>query len=328
MKHQHLASYLSLMALIVASACSSAHAVTFTPPATGGAPSQSTGGASRGNFFVPATGRSAPSQSTGGASRGNFFAPAPGRTAPSQSTGGASRGHLFTPTPGRSAPSQAAGGASRGDLFKPATGNGSPTKTAGGASRVGTYYLNPSMVGAGGPAALIALLPQSFYGTTLSDRPTILVYLPASNAEKAVFSLKDEAGNMLYQTTISVAGKMGIIPVRLPADAPALAIGKNYQWFVALKLDGELNPSTPYVDGWIQRIQPNVEVAAAMQQGDLLQRATVLGKNGVWYDCVATLAALHAAQPDNAALTQQWAELLSSVGLQDIKTMPVLMSAN
>jgi hypothetical protein len=153
------------------------------------------------------------------------------------------------------------------------------------------------------------------------------VYIPASNAEEAVFSLKDEAGNMQHQMTIPVAGKTGVIAITLPAAASALEVGKNYQWFVALKLDGQLSPSSPYVDGWVQRIQPSAELAVAMQQQDALKRATALGKSGVWYDCAATLASLYAAQPSSVTLTSQWSELLSSVGLKEIKTSPVLLSA-
>ena len=256
------------------------------------------------------------------------FTPPKGNSAPRQATGGASRGNLFTPNKGNSAPRQATGGASRGNLFTPAKGNNAPQQASGGASRLGTYYLNPSTVAAKGPAALIALLPQSFYGTTISQRPTILVYFPASNAEEAVFSLKDEAGNTQYQMTIPVAHKAGVIAVKLPADAPALAVGKNYQWFLALKVDGILSPSSPYVDGWIQRIQPTAALTTAMQQEDLLKRAEAFGKNGVWYDCVATLAALHTAQSNNVAIIKQWEELLSSVSLKDIATVPVVVSAN
>jgi hypothetical protein len=166
-------------------------------------------------------------------------------------------------------------------------------------------------------------LPENFYGTTVSERPTILVYLPASNAQEAVFSLKDEAGNMQHQMTIPVAGKTGVIAIKLPANAPTLAVGKNYQWFLALKVDGQLSPSTPYVDGWVQRIQPSAELATAMQQQDALKRATALGKNGVWYDCVATLAATYTAQPNDVTLRKQWEELLSSVSLKEIVTASI-----
>ncbi|MEH2198662.1 DUF928 domain-containing protein [Nostoc sp.] len=305
MKPRYLASTLSIIALFASSTWNSANAVTFTPPINNGAPSQATGGASRGNFFIPTSGKGAPSQATGGASRGSLFTPSAGKGAPRQATGGASRGSLFTPSAGKGAPSQA----------------------SGGASRVGTYYLNTSTESAG-PAALIALLPQSFYGTTVSERPTILVYLPVSNAEEAVFSLKDETGNTQYQMTIPIALKTGAIAIKLPADAPALVVGKNYHWFLAVKVDGQLSPSTPYVDGWIQRIQPNAELATAMQQQDALKRAIAFGKNGVWYDCVETLAALHSAQPTNVTLTKQWEELLSSVNLKEIVTVPLLGSTN
>ncbi len=256
------------------------------------------------------------------------FTPPTNSGAPRQSTGGASRGSLFTPSAGKGAPRQATGGASRGKLFTPSAGKGAPRQASGGASRVGTYYLNQSTVSTTEPAALIALLPQSFYGTTVSERPTILVYLPASNAQEALFSLKDEAGNMQHQMSIPVAGKTGVMAIKLPANAPALAVGKNYQWFLALKVDGQLSPSTPYVDGWVQRIQPNAELAAEMQEKDALKQATALGKNGVWYDCVATLAATYTAQPNNATLRKQWEELLSSVSLKEIVTANLLASTN
>ncbi|MBN3951636.1 MAG: DUF928 domain-containing protein [Nostoc sp. NMS7] len=306
MKRRYLAGTLSLIALIASNAWTSANAVTFTPPTNSGSPSQATGGASRGSMFTPTAGKGAPRQATGGASRGN----------------------LFTPAAGKGAPQQGSGGASYGDLFTPAAGKGTPQQGSGGASRVGTYYLNPSTVSATEPAALIALLPQNFYGTTVSERPTILVYLPASNAQEAVFSLKDEAGNLQHQMKIPVAGKTGVIAIKLPANAPALTVGKNYQWFLALKLGGQLSPSTPYVDGWVQRIQPSAELATAMQGQDALKRATTLGKNGVWYDCVATLAAVYTAQPNNATLRKQWEELLSSVSLKEIVTANLLASTN
>ena len=350
MKRRYLASTLSVIALIASNAWTSAHAVTFTPPTNSGAPSQATGGASRGSIFTPTAGKGAPRQATGGASRGNLFTPTAGKGAPRQATGGASRGNLFTPvagkgTPrqatggasrgnlfipvaGKGTPQQATGGASRGNLFTPAAGKGTPQQASAGASRVGTYYLNRSTVSPTEPAALIALLPQSFYGTTMSERPTILVYLPASNAQEAVFSLKDEAGNMQHQMNIPVAGKTGVIAIKLPANAPALAVGKNYQWFLALKVDGQLSPSTPYVDGWVERIQPSTELATAMQEQDALKRATALGKNGVWYDCVGTLAATYTAEPSNATLRKQWEELLSSVSLKEIVTANLLASSN
>jgi Domain of Unknown Function (DUF928) len=279
-------------------------------------------------LFAPPPNQGAPTQSTGGASRSGIkFAPPKGQGAPSQSTGGASRGSLFQPPPGQGAPSQSTGGAARGRLFQPVKGRGAPLRAAGGASRVGRYDLNPHANPAGpaaGPAALIALLPQTYSGTTVLAHPTLMAYLPASSVKTAIFSLKDEAGKMVYQQNLAISGEAGLVAITLPATTPALEVNKQYQWYVALPVDGDLNPSTPYVDGWIQRIEPTAPVAAALQQPDLLKQAEALGAHGVWYDCVAKLATVRATQPQSKVLNQQWQELLESVGLQEIAQVPLV----
>ncbi len=300
MKYQSIASALGVFALVASSAWTPVQAVPFSPPPGNGVPSQATGGASRGNLFVNTRSRTV-----------------------RQATGGASRGTLFQPRGNRRAPQSAVGGASRGGFFQPARTNRAPRVATGGASRMGRQELDPSIVGSTGPAAMLALLPQSYYGTTISERPTILVYLPATGAEQAVFSLKDEAGNSVYETEVAVSKEAGVRTIALPKDAPALEVNKNYQWFLALKVDGRLNPSTPYVDGWIQRIQPSTELAAVLKQGDALQRAKALGAEGVWYDCVSTLASLRAGQP-TSDLAQQWSELLESVELSAIDQAPMV----
>jgi hypothetical protein len=279
--------------------------------------------------FTPASDSGAPSQATGGASRGRFFKSPKSAPTPSQATGGASRGSFFNPPTDQGAPQQASGGASRGRFFMPKD-KGVPQRASGGASRVGRYDLNRSPStsenpsASNGPAALVAMLPQGFSGTTIAARPTIMVYVPASTAKTAVFSLKDDVGNMVYQQQLDVSGKAGLVAIALPANAPALAVNQNYQWYMALQIDGELNPSTPYVDGWIQRITASPAVATAMQQADGLKQAEVLGNNGIWYDCVAKLAGLRAQSPDRPELDKHWAELLESVGLQDVTQVSLI----
>jgi hypothetical protein len=319
-------------------------AVMFSPPPDSGNPSQATGGASRGGLFAPKSGESAPSRATGGASR-NLFAPKSGESAPSRATGGASR-NLFAPKSDRStvgnnaaggasrgdlfAPksdqstvgNNAAGGASRGDLFAPKPGESTVDNAAGGASREGRRYINNRDRNIEQqPAAILALLPQSYFGTTVYQSPEILVYLPDSQAREGVFSLKDAEGNTLHQMNVPVSGKAGVVSIKVPTD---LQLEKNYQWFLALKIDGQLSPRTPYIDGWIKRIRPSQEVATAMGQKDLLKLAKALGKHGIWYDCVAALAKLRATQPNNATLDKHWSELLESVGLEQIEQAPVV----
>jgi Domain of Unknown Function (DUF928) len=334
----HCWSFAALTLGMISLEANLAQAVTFKPSPQQSTPKQSTGGASRGNRLV-FQGGGAPKTSTGGASRGNQFVSQNGG-APTTATGGASRGTLFKPTPGGMI-RQSTGGASRGTLFKStngsrilrATGGASrskffssgsaPKQAGGGASRDATTYVNP-VAETQYPAALIALVPQEFYGTTLSERPSILVYLPESNAEEAIFSLKDEAGHLVYQTVLPISGEAGIARIQLPDSLPALEVGKNYQWFTALKVDGRLSPSTPYVDGWIQRIAPTAEMARALKNTDAIARAEALAGAGIWYDSATVLAKLREQNPDHEPSLKNWQELLTSVGLQSIQTAPML----
>ncbi len=175
---------------------------------------------------------------------------------------------------------------------------------------------------------MLAVLPESFYGTTLSSHPTILVYVPASPAAEAVFSLKDEDENLHYQMTLPVSGEAGIIAIRVPEDAPALEVGKNYQWFFALKLDGNLSPNAPFVDGWVQRIEPSAELMRALEGQTPVEQSSILAENGVWYDCASMLVDLQINQPSNNAIAAAWAELLESVDLLHLVTEPLPQTAN
>jgi Domain of Unknown Function (DUF928) len=245
------------------------------------------------------------------------FAPPIDNSAPRSAVGGASRGSFFTPPADNSAPRRAAGGASRGRFFTPPVDNSAPRRAAGGAARGNSDASIPAVM------MIVGLTPQSFYGTTVSDRPTILVYLPESEAQEVIFSLKDEANHLLYSMTAPVSGA-GVYAFKIPSDATPLEISKNYHWFAALKFNHELTPGSPYVDGWIKRIEASTQLSKALAQGDLLEDAAALGAAGVWYDSVAKLASLRSTQPQSEAIAHHWTELLSSVGLQDLSTAPLV----
>ena len=334
MKQSWFAGTLSaVMAMgLVWTQAGAAYAVSFEPP-NGSAP-RGTGGASRGGFFTPPPGSATPREGVGGASRGNLFTPDAENAKPKRGTGGATRGELFIPPTNDSMPrvntNGASGGATRrGDFFTPPPRNAAPQSSSGGAtrgeesSRGNTYGVTYSPAGLAVPS-MLAVLPDSFYGTTLEARPTILVYAPVSNAEEVIFSIKDEAKNMVYQTAIAVPESGGVMAIAMPADAPELAIDQNYQWYAAIKLDGELSPASPFVDGWVKRIAPSPELTIALATGNALSDAEALGANGIWYDTAAQLALLQ-EPADDEAIAGHWYELLESVGLADIASAPIAM---
>ena len=283
----------------------------FIPPANNNAPRQATGGASRGEFIPPAN-NSAPRQASGGASRAEFVLPND-NTAPQQASGGASRAEFVLPND-NAAPQQAAGGASRAEFILPSDQT-SPDQTVGGSSRTNLYGSNPALSSS---LSMMAVMPESFYGTTLLERPTFMAYLPASGVQEAVFSVKDEAGNLVYRAVVPISGDAGIVAISMPAEAPALEVDKNYQWFVALKLDGRLTPNSPFVDGWIRRIEPASALAEPLVEGDVLADAEALAESGVWYDSAALFAQLRIEQPENSEIARHWEEFLNSVSLDEL----------
>lgn len=158
------------------------------------------------------------------------FTPPADNAAPRGSTGGASRGGFFTPPSDRAAPRRATGGASRGiftnsDELMEAEG----METANSSSRSNVYGETASIPNSAG-TSMLAVTPDSFFGTTLEARPTILVYVPPSGSDEAVFSIKDEVKNSVYQMSLAVPSTGGVVAVVvLPADAPELTGNQNYQ---------------------------------------------------------------------------------------------------
>ena len=326
MKRKWFAGTLGAFALVAGSAWSginAAQAVSFEPPADNAAPRETTGGASRGNFFAPPADNAAPRETTGGASRGNFFAPPADNAAPRESTGGASRGDFFAPPADNASPRETVGGASRSEDAFDAESESVKTSGPSRDTRSNIYGATSFETGPSAPS-MLAVMPETFFGTTVEARPTILVYVPRSTAQEAVFSLKNEAKDTVYEMSLEVPTAGGVVAIEMPTSAPALAVEENYQWYVAIKMEGELTPSSPFVDGWVKRIEPSAELSQVLNQSDAITKVEALGKNGVWYDTAARLAEL-AEDRSDSEMANHWYELLQSVGLDGIASAPIVM---
>ncbi len=93
---------------------------------------------------------------------------------------------------------------------------------------------------------------------------------------------------------------------------------------MALKIDSRLTPSTPYVDGWVQRIARTAETDKILKLSSPIAQAEALASTGIWYDCAAILAQQLETQPENATTQKHWQDLLASVGLQSVTNAPML----
>ena len=254
-------------------------------------------------------GDAAPRSSIGGGTRGNVRFSTPGDAAPTNSTGGGTRGEVRFSSQGQGEPSSTVGGGSRGDVRFPASGESAPGNTASGGTSTDEQL------------ALTALLPSTRYGHTVAAHPTFFVYVPPSAAKEIFFSLQDERRNHVYQTVLKISSRGGIVSVKLPEDAPALEMGKNYVWFFAPIQPGQiLQPDNHGVTGWIKRVENQT---AQNSSATPLELASEYAKNGIWYDTLAILASAKQAQPDNATLASEWRDLLKQVGLEALATQAI-----
>ncbi|MEO1400198.1 MAG: DUF928 domain-containing protein [Cyanobacteria bacterium J06635_1] len=211
--------------------------------------------------------------------------------------------------------------ASLGIAFEPPADEPAPRNSAGGASR---GDLCPQTLATADQPRPVALLPQSAYGKTLEAHPTLLFYMPESNADGAIFTLKDEEKNLLYFSEISLGGSESVVSLTLPDDAPVLEVGQRYQWFVVFRCEGQLYPDSYYIDGWIQRTT-EADLQREIVSSNALSKATALGLSGIWYDSLSTLAALRLEQPQSSELLDHWHELLEDVGLESLALAPIMV---
>lgn len=186
--------------------------------------------------------------------------------------------------------------------------------------------------GFGNPANLIALLPAENIGLTSDAYPRFYWYMPVSQAQFVEFTLtqvgaNDEASMPLYTTRFAVTGAAGIVSLPLPetVSMPPLQAGDRYRWQVAafcnpLSEEGDLQ-----IEGWVQYQPPGDELAAELATASVSEQGGLYARNGYWFDAVDALATLNAATPEDADLQARWAELLHSVGLDELANQPFLL---
>ncbi len=200
---------------------------------------------------------------------------------------------------------------------------GAPRSTAGGASR-GSCLLDSSRLP--GAKMLTPLVPPTRLGLTVADHPSFFVYVPQSSAQTAGFLLlSDDDTEVVYETTFALPTQGGIVRFDLPADAPALQVGKQYHWFVTTLCDATTGLSgSPTVEGWVERSTPDSSLTKTLQKTLPGNRPTVYAEAGIWHETLSTLADLQQTNPRNSKFLNDWRDLLQSAGLSNISTEPLV----
>ncbi|MBD1805573.1 DUF928 domain-containing protein [Microcoleus sp. FACHB-SPT15] len=212
------------------------------------------------------------------------------------------------------------------NTFTPPTSGPPPVNRLGGATR----SPKPCITDTG---SLIALVPESGFGETMAEYPTVFWYMPKTVASQLDFVLRDANQEEIYSTTYTLAksadntvvGSPGIMSLSLPAFAnlPPLKLNQEYFWTLALVCSPTNRDIDIFAGGGIKRVQPDPTFARRVQQATPQERIALYANKRLWYETLATLVELQRDRPNSYDLTNAFNKLLTSVGLQGLPSQQV-----
>lgn len=211
---------------------------------------------------------------------------------------------------------------------KVAFGNweGGPTKFVPSMRWSSLYRAGWGVLGADpyqGGKCVTALVPETSPALTLAEYPTFFIYVPnyvPETSPEAEFSLRDENGYAIYNTTVKITGAPGIISLSLPADETVLPLemGKSYQWHFSTAYEPGVNTT-----GWVQRVKLSSTLTQELEKTEPRNRVALYAAAGIWHEALTILAELRCHQPNDLTLADDWVALLVSGGLHQIALEPL-----
>jgi hypothetical protein len=209
---------------------------------------------------------------------------------------------------------------------------GAPRVSTGGAVRGGCFIGNGKK-----EAPLVPLMPIAhddaltgvepdkklvFFGSTISERPTFLAYVPQTKARQINFLLQEQESEdewrVVYEKTIEIDGNPKIISIKLDNAATPLVIGKNYIWDFTTICDPIDRSSNPTTSGITQRLEPSPALSSRLSKVAMRDRPNLYAEDGAWLDSLSTLAQLRCSKPTDATLRADWSELLKAMELEKV----------
>jgi hypothetical protein len=185
---------------------------------------------------------------------------------------------------------------------------------------------------------LMAIVANNGEDFTLSAHPTFWFYIPyrAEQLKTIEFMLLNRnERETIYQTSIKLTDKPGLIKVTLPNDSQsALAENQTYRWRLNLDCqpDRTLEPDLA-IDGWVRRLPMNSQLEAQLEtqleaQLEAQLRTTtevtrIYQDNHIWMDAIAHAADQHFANPTDVANYHSWRQILQTLNLSEIAEEPL-----
>ncbi|HEY9645547.1 MAG TPA: DUF928 domain-containing protein [Chroococcidiopsis sp.] len=194
---------------------------------------------------------------------------------------------------------------------------GLPGRREGGGTRGGCLH---------GQVPLVALMPDTNFGQTTQEQPTLYWYTPPMSANTAELVVLDNNDDEVYRSAIALPESGGIVNITLPAvgDRSLLDLNKDYHWYFSLICDPMDRSGDIFVEGWIQRVEPSDDLSRRLMVASTEQeRAIAYAESGIWYDALRSVATSRQSRPGDPAASGGWSTLLESIGLDSLVAQPL-----
>lgn len=195
---------------------------------------------------------------------------------------------------------------------------GAPDNRLGGASRGDNCGTEQKF--------LQALLPANNLGLTISEYPTLFVYIPPISTQLAELKLREaDSKKVVYQKILKLRATSGIVSFSIGSkDMPPLKIGHNYRWILSIICNSQDRSEDAFVGGWIQRIEPSSTLMSQLNKTKPRDAIALYAESGIWHETLTTLAQMRYSYPQDSTASADWVELLESVGLGKIAQEPLI----
>ena len=153
---------------------------------------------------------------------------------------------------------------------------------------------------------------------TTRANPQLWFYMPAAVGKLPTeFVLKDSQNQVIYQGQLAGStDTSGVVGVSLPL---ALRVNDAYQWFLTVDCDDSHRVT---VNGWVERRSVNEDIDRTLRQASIQNRASLALSYGFLQDAVTAVAT--SRQTGSEQGSQDWAQLMSALGLPELSEATVL----
>lgn len=164
--------------------------------------------------------------------------------------------------------------------------------------------------------SLTLLVPNYHTPTTISEHPTLLLYIDNIPSQPLLFTLVEPGVSQpLLERKLTVK-QPGIFQIKLPPDSPILEVNKEYYWTVTIVCNEKRPSQNAYARTVIKRISLTADLRQKLDAAtNSLGKAQIYAQSGIWYDAIMNSYQAYTEASNSSETSAYFWHLLEQIGL-------------